>query len=288
MALSLLGTPTQNYADASQMVAKDTKEQEMTQRALEASNKPLGEVGRMAAEKELSMIEITPQLARGAAKATGDSSWEKAVGTRMRADVYSSLLTMGTRFSMSKKVYNTKQGPVYWEPGMDKPEPIPDLPTEEELEKLRTENKIEVEGAKHKNKMAEIDEAGKFKGKGGRGGGGSGSQLPAEDKEFMKTYRQYMKETEGINRVIYDNLAKNNPTQKEEVDKKLKFIQDGKTRFDKLQGLEKNAPAGGGQGDQSGLPAPALKALQDAEGKVVTFQNGQSWQWKNGKAVRVS
>lgn len=44
-------------------------------------------------------ITLTPDLAKGAAAATEDEGWNQQVGSKMRADVYSSLLSYGARMA---------------------------------------------------------------------------------------------------------------------------------------------------------------------------------------------
>lgn len=46
---------------------------------------------------DAQFIKLTPDLAKGAASATGDDGWMKQVGTSMRSDVYSSLLSYGAK-----------------------------------------------------------------------------------------------------------------------------------------------------------------------------------------------
>lgn len=46
---------------------------------------------------DAQFIKLTPQLAQGAASATGDDGWMKQIGTSMRSDVYSSLLSYGAK-----------------------------------------------------------------------------------------------------------------------------------------------------------------------------------------------
>lgn len=60
-------------------------------------------------------IEITPQLALGLVKNTGDKDWLSAVGQRMRADVYTALYTHGMAVNQSKRAPKVTQ--IYDEKG---------------------------------------------------------------------------------------------------------------------------------------------------------------------------
>lgn len=48
-------------------------------------------------------VEITPQLALGLARTTGDKSWIEAIGQTMRADVYTGLYTHGIEQAYAKR-----------------------------------------------------------------------------------------------------------------------------------------------------------------------------------------
>jgi hypothetical protein len=73
----------------------ETMRQKMSERAAtERQNKQL----------DAQLIEITPELARGVAKATGDDGWNQAVGKKLRADVYSALLAHGTTKNLANKI----------------------------------------------------------------------------------------------------------------------------------------------------------------------------------------
>lgn len=50
-----------------------------------------------------NQVEITPQLALGLVKNTGEKDWLKATGTRMRADVLMSLYTHGLAVNQAKR-----------------------------------------------------------------------------------------------------------------------------------------------------------------------------------------
>lgn len=72
---------------------------------------------QMQAEARLKgeMITITPQLALGLVKNTGDKGWLQAAGQSMRADVYTSLYTHGMDLAYAKKAPKITQ--IYDENG---------------------------------------------------------------------------------------------------------------------------------------------------------------------------
>ena len=57
----------------------------------------------MEAKLKGEMITITPQLALGLVKNTGEKDWLKAVGQSMRADIYTSLYTHGMQMEAAKR-----------------------------------------------------------------------------------------------------------------------------------------------------------------------------------------
>lgn len=163
------------------------------------------------------MIEITPQLAKGAQNATGDDSWGEMVGKKMRADVYSGLLVHGQRQDLSAN----------WKP-------------------------IEItEGGKTRTalfneKTSETIELG-TPGTGKRRGTSGSTALPGKDKEFVKTFRQYQKDTENWNYELLKGLSTTDEKQASDLKSKLDFIEENKDRFDDLQGIQEK-PAAGGKG----------------------------------------
>lgn len=79
----LLTTGINNYSAGKRQQAQQESAERMNQADIEAQ-----------------FITLTPQLKKGAAEVTGDKSWDEIPdGYKMRADVYSSLLSVGTRMA---------------------------------------------------------------------------------------------------------------------------------------------------------------------------------------------
>lgn len=232
-------------------------EEENNQKAIENAQQMPNKMADQALERNMQMIEITPQLASGAKNATGDDSWDRAVGTKMDARVYSSLLQYGSNKKLANRMFWGGDGMYMYNEQTGEAHKIPGSEGRDEsgLKKIQETYKAKgsEDDARHKNKMDEIDEAGKFKGKGGRG---SGASQDPKDKEFLKTYRSYQKDTSGFNQVLLAQLAKQHPEQAKELQDKQVFLQKNKDRFDKLQGV------GGQGGDQ---PDPQAQAGKNAK-----------------------
>ena len=83
----LLTTGINNYSAGKRQQAQQESAERMNQADIEAQ-----------------FITLTPQLKKGAADVTGDSSWNEIPdGYKMRADVYSSLLSVGTKMADIQK-----------------------------------------------------------------------------------------------------------------------------------------------------------------------------------------
>jgi len=119
---TLFGQSAQMMGEANQQQANtqniDQRKQEATMKAGEAASSEIGADRRqkMGAEEQQkllqqkamldqaeNMITITPQLALGLTKNTGEKDWLPAVGQKMRADVYTGLYTHGLALANAKK-----------------------------------------------------------------------------------------------------------------------------------------------------------------------------------------
>lgn len=72
----------------------------------------------------------------------------------------------------------------------------------------------------------------------GARGSGSGSGVSGADKEFLKTYRGYGKDTENWNYETIKALADTDPKQADDLKRKLDFIEANKQRFNNIQKTE--------------------------------------------------
>lgn len=114
-----------------------------------------------------------------------------------------------------------------------------------------------------------------------RGGGSGGNP---KDKEFLKTYRQYMKDTEGFNYEMLKGLSTYDSKQSEDLKSKLDFIEANKGRFAKLNNVA--PPPKTPAQPKPQLPDAAMKALKAKPGEVVTFANGQAWTMEQDGSVK--
>jgi hypothetical protein len=217
-----------------------------------------GALQREQLQQEKQFITLTPELAKGAAQVTGDESWNQAVGQKLPVAAYSALLIHGH----TKDIANN----------YDFQDAVEGDNTQTYLLNRRTGDRIPI-------------------GKAGKGGKGrsAASGMSADDKEFIKTYRQYAKDTEGFNYEMAKGLATTDPKQSDDLTSKLDFIDTNQKRFNDLQGVKTPVDTVGPAAETSQLPAPAIAALKQRIGEPVTFKNGQSWMMdKNGKVERVN
>lgn len=231
-------------------------EEQLNQKAVEGAQALPNKMADQALEKQMNMVTITPQLAQGATKATGDESWSRAVGTKMDARIYSALLQYGSSKKLSSRIVTTPGGTYMLNEQSGEYDRIGEGKSEADMKKIDETHKVRTEEnkAKHGSKMEEIDEAGKFKGK-GRGG----SAQEPQDKEFLKSYRGYANDLKGFNSTLLAQLAKQDPTKAKELQDKQIFLQKNKQRFDQLQGLSGDQPK---PEDQAGQNSKALDWLK--------------------------
>ena len=250
MPLNELGSAPANLQVASEAINRQqdrqAQKEDQTRLAIDQGSKLPNEMAQDQMKAQLDMITITPQLAQGATKATGDESWSKTVGSKMRADVYSALLALGAKNNAYSNLFMGDDGVYTIDRKTGEAVKVSNK-GKEDLEDAKAKHKAdsdaasagrrdELEDRRHKDRLSEIDEAGKFKGKGGRG---SGSGQDPEDKEFLKTYRGYMNDLKGFNGTLLQQMSKQQPERFKEYQDKIQFLQSNKSRFDQLQGLGK-------------------------------------------------
>jgi hypothetical protein len=254
--LSSAGSQTQETAN------RDQKTQEMGVTAGENASSELGaerrqQAGAMDAQKltilkdkldqASNMVQVTPQIALGLVKNTGDKEWLKMVGQKMRADVMFSMYQYGANLKMQSKEYKVPVGDkiVTMRPHYNKETSDWDFEAVAEGEKFSPKSKGEVTpDVKEKEKK-----------------GASGED--PKDKEFLKTYRQYQKDTQGMNGEILAQLGKKDPKQADDLQKKLDFVQTNTDRFNKLQNV-KTPTAGSSETPQKFNSADDVRAAYKA------------------------
>lgn len=118
---TLFGEATQALSGASQTA---TAADEIKQKDRADSMRSGDEAAKRVSEqmdREENMIKVTPQLALGLVKNTGDKSWLQAVGQNMRADMYTALYTHGinTRIKSTPVTAMVGKNKVTFQPGFD-------------------------------------------------------------------------------------------------------------------------------------------------------------------------
>jgi hypothetical protein len=235
------------------------------------------DAAQAALDRQANMVQVTPQIALGLVKNTGNKEWMKSVGQPIRADVLMSFLRTGINEKIAGKEYKTiKDGKEYTiandidENGDIQPRivTVGDAPV--------TKTGADTDKAKadrlSREKIA-AEKAAADKAKSSKSGG-----EPAEDKEFEKTYRGYLKDTEGMNGMLLQQMAKKDPKQSQDMQAKMDFIQKNQDRFNKLQGTQGEK---GGAAPQKFDSADAVRAAfkagtitRDAAKKILADQFG--------------
>jgi hypothetical protein len=260
-------------------VDQNLKEKQMNQQGAEVAEKQGADSAQLSMQQKAQMaleklkmadnrVKITPQIALGLVKNTGDKEWLKAVGTDMRSDVLLGLYSHGINQKISRREYKVPVGDkiVTMVPRYNPETADFDFEAIGEGEKFSPTQKGDLTPAK----KAEIDAKNKHS--------GPGTKEAPEDKEFLKTYRQYQKETEGMNYMLLDQMSKKDPKQASDLKTKLDFIQKNTDRFNKLQGVNPNVSQGTSGGDDQ-------KAIDYLKKNYPQLQNPtpQDIQWAKGK-----
>lgn len=201
-------------------------------------------------------IQITPQLALGLVKNTGDKSWLQAVGTKMRADVYTGLYTHGMSLAQAKKApkitqtfdkdSNTIRHAVVY---TDEDGVIQTLPLDSGI----TPKKLN-------------------EGKGGNRGGGKGGGGNADSMDFKKR-KEFLAQFNKRRAEYADpaRAAEAKALDPEKYNQDMQWIKDKQDLYDKITtemsqggGTGNEAPAAAG--GNSGAPFDADAFIKDALG----------------------
>lgn len=179
-----------------------------------------------------NMITITPQLALGLAKNTGDKEWIKATGQKMRADVYTSLYSHGLMTKLAGKEFKFKDGDQEKTGIMsfddNSFEPRFELMGQSQIGQDTDKSKKDRES---REKIArEKMQTQKDKAAGGTGA----SKMDPADKEFLKDYRSAKRNTTGMNDLMLQQLAKKDPKQAKDRQDDLNFVSKNEARYNNL------------------------------------------------------
>lgn len=236
---------------AEQVRGQKNDQAKATNDALAQSETAPNEIASKVAEKQLNMVTITPELAKGLVDSTGDKSWEQAMGTKMDGKIYSSLLTMGVRKNYRNNIIGTPSGTFQYNTDT------------QQFDKIGDAKPTKMTGYLHGKKFSgtiSYDDSGQpmFKpldegitpaDEHPNKGKGAGKEDP-QDKEFLKTYRKAMSDTQGVNGMTLEAMGKSNPARASELRDKMTFLQKHKARFDSLNGTSDGGGAGGGGADK--------------------------------------
>jgi hypothetical protein len=275
---TLFGQSAQMMGVASEAQAQekslDQRKQESTMKAGEAASSEIGADRRqkMSAEEQQkllqqkamldqaeNMITITPQLALGLTKNTGEKDWLTAVGQKMRADVYTGLYTHGMALANAKKspkvtLTYDKNGNVshtlVWQDEDGNPQQI--QLDEGSASKLLNE---------------------------GKGGGRKGGSRSSEDADKLKKMKEFNRAYEKARSEISDpaRAAQLKATNPDSFSSKEQWLKDNQDQYDAnikslgkgggaaVPGAEPAAAGGGAQPDNTPFDANAF--IKDALGQ---------------------
>lgn len=271
MADDLFGPATELLRTASQGAQADadrtkTSTDQLT-RSGDAASTQLGEDRRQKSgqiqEKDMAMLQskldqqknemmITPQIALGLVKNTGDKEWMKAVGTKMRSDVVLGMFSHGMDLAYAKKQPKITQ--IYDASG-----------------KIRHAVVYTDENGNQQELMldAGITPAKLNEGKGGRGRGGAGGDDDLKkQKAFMSAHEKQAALLNDASKS--EQLKATNPEQYNRMKEQYEKDQD---RYDQLvtqlgsAGAAKpDASAGGSSAAPGDTPFDADALIKEALG----------------------
>jgi len=84
------------------------KKQQINQQAIEKAGQPIQEAATDALKQQLDMVTITPQMAAGLKTVTGDDSWNRAVGTKWKSNVFSAITTAQAQSKYHNDLMNNR------------------------------------------------------------------------------------------------------------------------------------------------------------------------------------
>ena len=272
---TLFGEATQALEGASSTAQKTNeiaqKDRSNTIKAGEAAGGEVGASGRQAAgaqdaqklaelhsklNQAENMFTVTPQIALGLVKNTGDKSWLEAVGKPIRADVFSALYTHGMALANEKK--SPKVTLTYGKDG-------------------KVSHTLVWQDADGNPQQIQLDQGMATKllneGKGGgKKGGDSSSEELKKMKEFNRAYEKARAEISDPFKA--KTLQMTNP---EKFAQSEQWLKDNQDQYDaNIKALGKGggaavggggAPAAGGGAQPDNAPFDADAFIKDALGQ---------------------
>jgi hypothetical protein len=73
------------------------KKQALTQEAIQNANAPIANIAQDLTEKQLDKITITPEMATGLSKMTGDDGWSRTAGTKWDPRIFTAMVGMQSK-----------------------------------------------------------------------------------------------------------------------------------------------------------------------------------------------
>jgi hypothetical protein len=221
-------------------------QQRINQQATQHAGQPIQDAASGVLNKELNKITITPQLASGYSKLTGDDSAMRMVGMKMDPAIWSAMLAGGVKQKMQQEKTESQEK-IEGEKSQ----------TAEDVESTRaaageSEAKTRA-GAEVQSAKIRADAQVKAAGVKASAPSKSGSaKLSPEDTELMKTAHQYEKDLKG--------KSEGSWFQDSETKRKFAFLSENQDRINKIQGIS-------GDGD-----APVTVQYKGRDGSTIKKQ----------------
>jgi hypothetical protein len=214
------------------------KKQALTQEAIQNANAPIADIAKDVTEKQLDKITITPEMANGIAKLTGDDGWSRTAGTKWDPRIFTAMVGLQSKKAYQQDIISGKedieklkdQAAQYKQDQEDKAK------ADRQAAEDKAKKDREDTANKAKKERQDAEDKAKKSLKSTPSTKGGTAEAP-QDKEFIKTYRQYGNDLKGFNSVLLSQMAKTDPTKAKELQDKQMFLQQNKQRFDKLQGV---------------------------------------------------
>lgn len=240
----LLGVAQQGAANVQQ---QQNLEAQQNQKVADNALAPQQKAGEVSAVNAADKIAITPEMANGLSKMTGDDGWKRAAGTKWDPRIFTAVVGMQSKRAYEQDLIGDKDKlQALKEAADEKKQSDEDAAKakrqadEDAAKKQREDDALAAKKARQK----EEDDA---KAKRAKEKGGSGEAAP--DKEFLKTYRSYQNDMKGFNSVLLAQMAKTDPTKAKELQDKQIFLQKNQGRFNKLQDIPDDTKAAPAQDD---------------------------------------
>jgi hypothetical protein len=213
----------------------------MSQQQEQQNNAPLQQAATTVMQNAADKITITPEMANGIAKLTGDDGWSRTAGTKWDPRIFTAMVGLQSKKAYQQDIISGKedieklkdQAAQYKQDQEDKAK------ADRQAAEDKAKKDREDTANKAKKERQDAEDKAKKSLKSTPSSKGGTAEAP-QDKEFIKTYRQYGNDLKGFNIVLLSQMAKTDPTKAKELQDKQIFLQQNKQRFDKLQGVSED------------------------------------------------